>query len=170
MKTTGIKNEKGFSFIELILYVAIITIVLSAIIPFALTIITSAAKSNTQQEVFSQARFISEKIKYEIRNAVGINSVSTESISLATDDVSTDPTIISLTSGDVTIKKGSGSAVLINSDFVTITGLTFTNNTSVDNKTKNISFVLSLEDNLTSVRQEYKASTSIRSSLEVRSN
>src|SRR3989344_7372816 len=71
-------GEKGFTLIELILYMALVSIVLTAIVPFAWNIIGGGVKSSAQQEVFSQARFVSERIKYEIRNASGITSVRSE--------------------------------------------------------------------------------------------
>lgn len=161
------KNKAGFTFIELILYIAIVTIMLSALIPFAWNIIGTGAKSNTEQEVFSQARFISERIKYEIRNATGINSVSATSISLG--PVAT-PTIIDVLSGNLRITQGAVTTAL-NSPDVVISALTFTNNTSADNKTKNISYQFTLSAiPTTSTRNEFSETTTIRSSAEVRSN
>lgn len=76
-------NNRGFTFIELILYVSIVTIILTAVIPFAWAIITSRTKSSTEQEVFSQARYVSERLKYEIRNAYGIDPASSFGVNLA---------------------------------------------------------------------------------------
>jgi type II secretory pathway pseudopilin PulG len=166
------KRSQGFTYIELILYIAILTIIMSSLIPFAWNIIEGGAKNTTEQEVFANARYISERIKYEIRNASGINSVSTNQISLSSADSASNPTIISLSSGNVMIQKGAGSAVALNSSDTTISSLTFTNYTSADNKTKNIQFTFTLTDNYTNagVRQEYNATTSVEGSAEVRSN
>lgn len=161
------KKKAGFTFIELILYMAIVTVMLSALVPFAWNIIGAASKSNTEQEVFSQARFISERIKYEIRNSIGINSVTATSISLIT---ATNPTVIDVLSGNIRIKQGAGAVVVLNSLDTAISGLTFTNNTSLDNKTKNISYVFTLSAKYGSARQEFVETTTIRSSAEVRTN
>src|SRR6266571_3526280 len=75
--------ERGFTLIELIIYIAIVAIILTSLIPFAWNVIEGGAKSATEQEVFANARYVSERIKYEIRNASGINSVSATSISLS---------------------------------------------------------------------------------------
>src|SRR3990167_6083350 len=104
-------SHKGFTFIELILYVAIVTIILSAIVPFAWSAIETGVKSAVQQEVNANARYISERIKYEIRNSIGINSVAAASISLATSTPATNPTIIDLSLGNIRIKQGAGIAV-----------------------------------------------------------
>lgn len=166
------RSEKGFTFIELILYVSILTTMLVMLIPFAWNIIGGGVKSATQQEVFSNARYISERIKYEIRNATGINSVSATQISLSTATAATNPTVIALSSGNITITQGVSSAVNLNSQNTTISSLTFTNYTSGDNKTKHIQFVFTLNANYTGAgqRQEFKETTTLESSAEIRNN
>jgi len=164
------KLQKGFTFIELLLYLGILTIMLSAIIPYAWNIIGGGQKSNTQEEVFSQARFIAERIKYEIRNASGINSVTATAISLSKTEAQLNPTVIDLNSGNIRITQGAGSPVVLNSPDTTISALTFTNYTSGDNKTKNIKFTFTLESNYNSVRQEFTETTTITGDAEVRSN
>lgn len=164
------KQNKGFTLIELILYIAILTIMMNALIPFAWNIIQAGAKSSTEQEVFSTARYVSERIKYEIRNASGINSVSANSISLTELVAANNPTVIDLSANQVRIKLGASSPVVLNSTNTKVTDLTFTNYTSSDNKTKNIDFTLTVTGNYSSAGQEYTDSTSLRASAEVRSN
>ena len=161
---------RGFTLIELILYIAIVTLVMSALIPFAWSVIEGGTKSTTDQEVYSNARFLSEKIKWEIRNAKGINSVSVNSISLQNFNASKDPTIIDLSAGKMRIKYGTAIAVELNSTDTTVSNLTFTNNTSVDNKTKNIQFNFTLGSNFAQNRVEYQQSVTLQSSGEIRSN
>lgn len=166
----NMKKKAGFTFIELILYITIVTVMLSALVTFAWNIIGATSKSNTEQEVFSQSRFISERIKYEIRNSTGINSVAATSISLITAVPSTNPTVIDFTGGNIRIKQGAAAIVVLNSPDTVISNLTFTNNTSLDNKTKNISYIFTLSANYGSSKQEFVETTTIRSSAEVRTN
>jgi type II secretory pathway pseudopilin PulG len=166
------KMRKGFTYIELILYVAIVIIVLAALVPFAWNVIEGGVKSTTEQEVFSNAQYISERLKYEIRNASGINSVTPTQISLSVASSSANPTVISLSSGNLTITQGSGSAQLLNSQNTTISSLNFTNYTSADTKTKNIQFIFTLAAKYAGagLRQEYNESTIIEGAAEIRSN
>jgi hypothetical protein len=85
-------------------------------------------------------------------------------------DGSKNPTIIDLSGGKVRIKWGAATAVNLNSDDTVVSGLTFTDYTSVDNKTKHIGFVFTISDNLSATRQEYQESVAFRSSAEMRSN
>lgn len=169
-------SQLGFTYIEAILYIAIVTIMLNALVPFAWNIINSSAKSSTEQEVYSAARFISEKIKYEIRNSNGINTAgstfdtSPGTLSLSNTDSTKNPTIITITNGKVTLKYGASAAVDLNSADTTVTSLIFTNYTSSDNKTKNVQFSLTAIDNLNTSRQEYNETISLESDAEIRSN
>lgn len=165
-----IKKESGFTLIELILYIAIVTIMMSALVPFTWGILGNSIKSTTEQEVYTQARYVSERIKQEIRNANGINSVNSPAGTIDLDTATNAITVIDLSGGKVRIKYGVGAAIPLNSTDTTISALTFTNNTSGDNKTKNISFSFTIADNYSSTRQEYIETLDIRSSAEVRSN
>lgn len=166
-------NNKGFTLIELILYMAIITIVMSALIPFAWNMIEGSAKSSVEQEVSSQARYVSERIKYEIRRASGITSVGATSISLTNFSPDT-TTIISLSGGKMQINKNGAGVVNLNSDdtiITTVGGVIFTDYRSADNKTKHIQFGFTIDDNYTGSRQEYNApAMTIEGSTELRSN
>ena len=166
-------REKGFTLIELILYMALVSIVLAALIPFALNIIGGSAKSSAQQEVFSQGRFVSERIKYEIRNASGITSVGNTSITLTNFAPDTN-TVITLIEGKMTVNKNGAGVVDLNSNDTVITcpsNICFTNYTSGDNKTKHIQFKITMDDNFGSSRQEYQVPAfDIEGSAEVRSN
>jgi len=165
-----LKSGAGFTLIELILYVALVTIVLSALVPFAWNMVQTGVKSAVAQEVNANARYISERIKYEIRSATGINSVTSSSISLSTSTAGTNPTIIDLTGGNIRIKQGADSAVNLNSTNIVINNLTFTNYTSSDNKTKHIQFTMTIAASFAAARQEYQDSVVVESSSEVRNN
>ena len=169
---SNFKKIDGFTFIELILYISIVTLMLSAIIPFAWNIIGGGVKSSAEQEVSSQARYVSERIKWEIRDATDINSVSATSISLAKPNLSLNPTTIDLSTGKIRITQGpAGTPYNLNSDDTTITSLTFINYSSSDNKTKHIQFTFTIDDAYGSLRQEYQVpQVTIESSAEVRNN
>jgi prepilin-type N-terminal cleavage/methylation domain-containing protein len=171
-KNTDHNLQKGFTFIELIIYVAIVSVMISSLIGFAWNIILGGAKSATQQEVSANARYISERIKYEIRNSFGINSLSSTQIVLCetSGSCATNPTTISFTSPNIAIQKNGAAAVNLNSSDISVTSLAFTNNTSSDNKTENISFTFSVTSAYTGNRQEYQYTVNLRSSAEVRSN
>lgn len=174
------RMQDGFTFIEMILYVAIVTIVTSSLIPFAWNVIEGAAKSNTQQEVYTAARYVSERLKYEIRKAGGIDTVNSNfDVNLANDtnqkltltQLSPDPNaVINVATGKVQIAQNGNPAVALNATDTKVTNLTFSNYSSADNKTKQILFTLTVETDFAQIRHEFKESVTLRSSAEIRSN
>jgi type II secretory pathway pseudopilin PulG len=150
--------KKGFTLIETLLYVVIIGMMLTAIIPFAGNIISAGARSTVQQEISSNARYISEKIKSEIRNCNGTITVAPTSLTLGSDTIALSGTDIQL------------NGVNLNSNDVTITNLHFSNFTTGDSKSKNIQFNFTVNSDFAQTRKEYQGSINVQGSAEVRSN
>ncbi len=173
--TLNSQLRKGFTFIEMILYVAIVSIVLTALIIYAWSVIGIGEKSAVQQEVSSNARYISERIKYEIRNSLGINSFSSTQIVLCqtSGSCATNPTTITFSSPNLTIQNKGATAVNLNSNDVVISGFSFTDytdNVSGNKLTKHIAFSLTVQSVYTGPRKEFKDTITLESSAEVRSN
>lgn len=159
--------SKGFTLIELILYIAIVTIMLSALVPFAWAVIGGGVKSTTQEEVASQARYLGQRLSLEIRNAKAINSVSPTRLSLQEFNPVNDPTIIDLSGGFLRIKQGAKPVLNLNSTDVALTSLVFTNRSSAD--TKQVQFAFTLSSATAQVRQEYQQTVNFEGSAELRS-
>src|SRR6266576_3101806 len=112
MKHLGKKQiQNGFTYLELILYIGILTIILTALIPFAWNVIEGGVKGATEREVFSQGQYVADRVIYEIRNASGINSVSSNQLSLSTANPATNPTIITMNASNITVQQGIASPV-----------------------------------------------------------
>lgn len=166
------KLSQGFTLIEIILYIAIVSIVVTSLVPFAWNVIGGGIKATTEREIYDNARYISEQIKYQIRNATGINSVSSSQISLVTANSATNPTVIAVSGNNMTMKQGTGSTIYLNSQNATVSAVTFTNYTSADNKTENIQFVFTVNAYYPGggPRQEFNGSVTMEGDAEVRSN
>lgn len=162
--------SQGFTLLELILYIATLVIMMSALIPFAWNVIEGGAKSATEREVYSQGRYVSERIKYEIRNATGIISVSPTQIFLSTANPATNPTIIASNSGSITIQQGTGNPIALNSQNTTVQSLHFYNYSTQNSSSENIRFVFTISANFQGAgsRQEYQGATTIDGDAEVR--
>ena len=165
---------KGFTFIELILYIAIISTVLGSVIPFAISVIQGSAKSEIRDQVNTSASLISAFISSRIRNASGINLTGSNfGTNLAADpsarftlDITGagTPLVFSVLDGSLMLSRSGGAPVNLNSSGTRVTELIFT-----DNSSENISFSLTLTDNSSSTRQEYQSSINIVSSSQLRS-
>lgn len=167
------KQTSGFTLIELILYVAIITIFIGGAVQFAWDILYGQVKSSVQQEVNQNIRLASQRISYEIRHASSINSVSGSTLSLEMTGVgvSRNPTVFDLSSGQLRIGYGSSgpcptsSPCPLTSNLVDVSSLTFTNLSS--GASKNIMFDITV-DYANNTRQEFSESSTYSSSVELR--
>lgn len=174
-------NKLGVSFIEIILYLAIVAITSTSLISYAWTVVGVRTKSSIQEEVSASARYLSERIKYEIRNAndidaaqsnFGVNLAQTpgSKLTLRT-GAPNDPTTLDVVNGQARLNQGPlPNPITLNSNVTNLTNLTFSNYTSLDFKTKHLGFTLTIQSRTTSPRQEFNSSLTLESSTELRSN
>lgn len=178
MKKT--QKQKGFTLLEVLLYVAIISMVLSAVVFFAWNVLYGGVKSGRLSEVNYAARYASERIQYEIRNSSGITVASSNfganlasaagtKITLTNASAAKNPTIIDVSSGQLRLTVGANAPVNLTPINISVTNLTFTNNSSGDNKTRNLSFTFSVQSNIPSAGNVYQNVT-LESAAEIRGN
>lgn len=102
--------KKGFTFLEMILYVAIVSFFVGGVVIYAWNIILGDVKSSVIREVDDNLRIVSSKLSYEIRNAQSVTLNSGSSITLTLDDASRNPTLIDLDNGRIRFGFGSSGA------------------------------------------------------------
>lgn len=124
-------NKKGFTILELLLYVGILSAVMFSIAFFIQMMMSARLKSQTIAEVEQQGQQVMQQITQVIRNANSITApaAGTNGASLTVDvyDAGKDPTIIDVASNVLRIKEGAGSAVPLTSSRVNVSGSSFQN-------------------------------------------
>ena len=168
------KISSGFTLVELILYIAIVSIFLTGVIMFTWDIIYGRVKSYVQEEVNQNLRYAAKRITYEIRNASAVNlPVTVTSISLASGNAARNPTTIDISGGRLRIGYGNSgpcpitSPCFLTSNKVDVTNLTFINLSSGSDSI-NIKFSLTLGS--VGQRREFQKSGTYESSVELRSH
>ncbi|MDH4358867.1 MAG: hypothetical protein OEV37_02945 [Candidatus Berkelbacteria bacterium] len=125
------KKLKSFTLIELILYLALAGAIVIGISSLLVTIIQVKEKNKVIYEVEYQGTRLMDEISQSVRNARSVNApdpgTSTSSLSLATDNPATNPTIFSLLEDKANIKEGAADPVDLTSSNVRITDLNFEN-------------------------------------------
>ncbi len=170
------KQKSGFTFIELIIYIALLSIFLTGSILFTWDVIYGSAKSNVEQEVHYNLRHAVARVSYEIRNASGIQTFSNTQICLRSTDPGHDPMRIFINNHRLNIAWGGGNCnsetytMPLTSSEVRVTGLTFTNLSSADLKSKHIAFSITIEYASLGTRKEFNLSRTYEGSAEIRSN
>ena len=170
------ENKKGFTLVELILYVALVSLFVGGAIKLAWNISYGGAKALAQQEVNQNLRFTAAKISYEIKNAKDVISIGADNICLEMWDSSRNPTKIYRSSQEIRMGWGGESSDctgLTNDENLTGNKVIVTNFSFVDlsvaNLSQNISFSLEIEGNNPDGRQEWDKVQQYSTSVEVRS-
>lgn len=124
-------QNKGFTLLEVILYIGLLSIILTAIVSFSSMFVESRIKSQAIAEVEQQGLQTMQLITQTIRNAENITSPTTGSsaASLTLDVVTAgdDPTIFDLSGNAIRIKEGVGPNVNLTSARITASNLNFQN-------------------------------------------
>lgn len=149
------KSKKGFTLIELIIYIALVSFFLIKATDFTLNIIYGREKTQRQQNVSENGRYALGRIAFEIRNADDILSVSANSLSLAN---SQDGDItIDLDLEQVRAVRNSETTYFTNNQ-VNVSSLTFADLSS--SGSKNVYVELAVSDN--EIQQTYETTAEIR--------
>jgi prepilin-type N-terminal cleavage/methylation domain-containing protein len=158
-------NQKGFTMIEMILYIAIVSVLLVGITYLFLDVLQSQKKDTAGKEVNDNVRFISAQLMRDIRSAESIGSVSPSALTLVMpgDDV----IYIFDQSSEMLIRQiGSAAPVQVHSDSVSISG-SF-DDLSYLTRSANISVTLIVSYRSPDNLPEYNASSTIQFSTELR--
>ena len=164
-------NSKGFSILELLLYVVIASTMLLVISTFMNTLVESRVKNTTINEVEAQGAKLMDYMLESIRNSEAVNSpaagASAASISLQKETGAVDPTVFSLLSGVLHITEGVGTPVALNNSEIQITSLNFENLAKTGTSdTVRVSFTVSYDSS--STHHEFNYSRTFYGSATIR--
>jgi len=124
-------THRGFTLIELILYLAISALLLLGVSTFLVIILGSRTKGQVVTEVEQQGWEVSQVITQTIRNSLSVNypviGYSSSSLSLAVATTSSNPIIFDLKGGSLRITEGAGGPITLTNDRVGVTSLVFEN-------------------------------------------
>ncbi len=135
MKNIHYNNQTGYTIIEMLLYIAVFSLIIGSILAVAISITNQRIQNQVNQEVDAQGRLVMSSITQSLRNASTINTPSvgnsSASLSLNTTTAANNPTVydsvIDQNVNKVRIKVGSASAEFLTSSRVSVSNLSFTN-------------------------------------------
>lgn len=160
--------KKGFTLLELMIYMGILSGFLFITFNFALDIMYGDIKSETIREVQQNSRFSMEKMLKVIKSASSVNrpvaGKSTNSLILEVADPNLDPTTFYTLQGKLLMTQGDFGPYELISDRVVVTEIQFTNRSESDNPGV-ITVDLEIEHENPSGRNEYNFSLASRSTI-----
>ncbi len=129
------KYKKGFTLVELIIYIGILSVMVVGLVSFALSMTSARTKTYISQNVQANARMTLDIIMQKIHAAQGINisgsvfGVDPGVLSLQMADPLKNPTIINLSANDgrLQITEGAGVSVYLTDNETQVSNLFFTN-------------------------------------------
>jgi len=131
-------NSCGFTMVETVMYVALISLAIGSFIGFGSHISDLRAKVTVFQDVELNGRNIFSQIDHYTKKADNVFSPmpgDAAQNSLELDMPEADPDIVFYESnGDVYLTEGAGSPIKLNSDGVEVVGLLFENSSQVGKK------------------------------------
>lgn len=136
-------EQKGFTLIELMVYVLIFGLVVIGIITFSIDLSTTSQKARKKVELQQQMRFALDRILQEVSAAESINTgtstfdVNPSILELDVVNASDNPTRFVISSNVLTVQQGVASPEQLTSDGLIIDNFTVTN-LSNGNRTKSV--------------------------------
>ncbi|MBP6908335.1 MAG: prepilin-type N-terminal cleavage/methylation domain-containing protein [Candidatus Pacebacteria bacterium] len=125
------QEERGFTLVELLLYVGISSVILLVISLFIGMLLQSRIKNNVIAEVEQQGTQALSTILRIIRNADSITnptpSTTANSLTVSVSSPALSPSVISLTNGELFITEGLNQSEFLINDSVTVSNLLFEN-------------------------------------------
>ena len=157
-------SQKGFTLVELILYIALVSIFITGAIMFSWDIVYGREKSFQQQIVEQESRTIMARIAYEINRASAINALSSSSITLET---GVNDTIITLDGDVIKITSNGAGPYNLSSNQASVTELSFSDMSSTDHNAKNILVQLQVDQAASTNSEQFSASTVLEQTVEL---
>jgi len=165
--------KKGFTLVEILIYLGIFFLVITIIISFVFWLVRSNTKLKVMRETLDNANRVMEIIIYETKRAksiytptTGLNQLSLETINYLPEGEETTYIDFYLCDSALCLKKESQDPVVLTSDSVEITNLVFTR--IVSGQADCIQIDLSISYKNPADRPEYRASIDLTSTVSLR--
>ncbi len=141
-------SPKGFVLVEVLVYIGIIALILTAVGTLAALTNNARAKQTVEREVEEQGRQVLEQVLQTARNSSGITSptsrASGSSLTVTVDSAPASPTVFSLSGTTIQITEGAAAAVSLTNSNVLASALSIQNLTRASTPgTIRVSFTLS---------------------------
>lgn len=144
------KKLHGFTFIEVILYIGLFSLLGTALLTFTWDIFKLSEEGNTERLVTEGGRFVMERMKYDIRGAAGIDTEASVFDSpdgkLVLDELGSSNTLtFELQNGQVVMQESGQEAIVLQPRDTHATALLFKRFPSPDHSVEYITITLTFE-------------------------
>jgi Tfp pilus assembly protein PilW len=148
MNKLSYKSVKGLTLVEMLLYVAISSVILLSLSLFLVFLLGQRVKNQTIADVNQQGLQVMQLITQSIRNARSIDTPAigsvSDTLSMTMPDGLLSPTVFDISNGTVRIREGAGAIVPLTNSHIVVSGLLFENisSTSTTERVVRVSFTI----------------------------
>lgn len=161
-------TQSGFSLFEIIVYLAIFSLVIVSILTIAARSLGSKAKALAITEVEYNTRYSLQRISSDVRSAVDINETNFTSNRLTLTMANGDEVEYIVTDNTLTIERNSGGPVALTSDAVSVDNFTVQDVSPVGSEITDMSVTIGVSVTSASGRPEYNADAELTSAISMR--
>lgn len=159
----------GFTLIELIIYIALVSIFVTSTMYYSFDILHGREKTIALKKTDEAARSIMARIRFEVSDALTINSVTSTQISLTNRNGSLSPTILTFSGSTVMIQQGVGTTIPLSSNQVAVSNGVFTDLRSTNNQTHDVRVAFTVSQTQPTSFTHFTATTDVATSVELNS-
>lgn len=166
------RHTKGFTLIEMILYVALCSIILLSLSTFLSFLLEQRVRSQAITEVNQQGFQVLSLITQTVRNGRSIQTpsigTSSTTLSVVVTNAFLSPTVFSVSSSTFMIREGGRTPVALTNSRVKVSGLTFQNISSASSSEKIVRISFTMDYNNVSGKNEYSFTKTFNGSATLR--
>ncbi len=121
------KRNQGFTLLEVIIYIGLFGILMSGVIIAARQLLSGGDRNQLAIAVQEEGTFLSRKINWALTDATSIAAPSNDTLIIIRPELDTDsPLTIQADGNSLTIARGTGAPIALNSSQFPVSNVTFT--------------------------------------------
>lgn len=155
-----IKNNSGFTLIEVLIYIAVSSVMLVVVISFVRNILMIRNKITINSKVQQNARYVMARMVREIRYAEDLSVVDQNTLQLFVQDADRNPLYFDLQDGVLYMKEGLNDPVAITGNDVKVGEVLFEDRTT-PNSADIVKITLTITNPDTNLSPDSKASVEL---------
>lgn len=162
------RNRQGFSLFEVIVYLAIISVVMTAVLSIVARSVLNRVKAEALFSVTHSTRFAMERMVQDVRAAADINETDLASNILTVESAEGTIHSYTLVDGQLMLSINGITPVALTPDTLRVTSFTIEDRTTVGTEATAVELELSLETASNNPRPEYQADFSLNTTATTR--
>jgi Tfp pilus assembly protein PilV len=163
-----IQKQTGFSLFEVIVYLAIISVVMTAVLSIVARSVLNRVKAETIYSVTSSTRYAVERMTQDIRSAADIDETDLASNILTVESATGEIRSYQVVDGQLVVSTNGATAIPLTPTSLTVEAFSLADRTTVGTEINAVELTLSLASASTNPRPEYQADFSLTTTVSTR--